>query len=100
MNIMQFWVIDTFIKHKHEDPSQIIRLNHDEEEQDAETLLTRNEPTDLPPRYSVDEDVYIIVQDPSEFVSSSSSDSPIIHGNEYELKSPTIRGNELKSKHH
>lgn len=98
MNIMQFWVIDTFIKHKCEDPSQIIRLIHDEEEQDGETLLTNNEPTDPPPRYSMDEDV---VHDPSEFISSSSSsDTPITHGNEYELKSPIIRGNDLKSKHH
>lgn len=101
MNIMQFWVIDTFIKHKYEDPNQIIRLNHDEEEQDGETLLTNNEPTDSPPRYSTDEDVYTIPHDPSEFVSSSSStDTPILHENEYELKSPTIRVNELKSKHH
>ncbi|KAI7875057.1 vacuolar membrane protein-domain-containing protein [Mucor mucedo] len=97
MNIMQFWVIDTFIKHKHEDPSQIIRLNHDEEAQDGETLLTNNEPTDSPPRYSTDEEIH----HPSEFVSASSStDTPILNGNEYELKSPTIRGNELKSKHY
>ncbi|KAI9345731.1 vacuolar membrane protein-domain-containing protein [Pilaira anomala] len=93
MNIMQFWVIDTFIKHKTEDQSQIIRLNRDEEH-DAEALLRDEEPTDPPPRYSIDGDddddevSFVSVQHPSEFFASSSTEeTPSIRTNEYELKS-------------
>lgn len=94
MNIMQFWVIDTFIKHKTENPNQIIRLNRDEE-QDAEALLANDdEPTDPPPRYSIDdgddddEASFVSVHHPSELFSSSSTEaSPSIRTNEYELKS-------------
>lgn len=93
MNIMQFWVIDTFIKHKTEDQSQIIRLNRDEEH-DAEALLRDEEPTDPPPRYSIDDDddddevSFVSVQHPSEFFASSSTEeTPSIRTNEYELKS-------------
>lgn len=102
---MQFWVIDTFIKHKSD--KENIRLSRDEE--DSETLLrshedeeeaidTRNihsdEPSDPPPRYSLGDD-----DDDDEnhsFVSAShagnyfqASTSSEIHTNpenEYELK--------------
>jgi hypothetical protein len=108
MNIMQFWVIDTFIKHKTTEKSgPTIRLNRDEE--DAEALLRRHqdEEEDVeqlgpPPHYTIHdtdedhedeevEDSFISVHHPSEFLQASSSsninnDTSInIRGNEYEL---------------
>ncbi|KAI8079578.1 vacuolar membrane protein-domain-containing protein [Gilbertella persicaria] len=82
MNIMQFWVIDTFIKHKSEHTSPIIRLDRDEE--DAEALLHHEEnETDPPPRYSIESDRRSNV-----FIeASSSSDLPTSRENEYEMKS-------------
>lgn len=102
MNIMQFWVIDTFIKHKTDKPSQNIRLTRDEE--DAETLLRSHEddeddsqheeemeePTDPPPKYSIDDDTLSFenINHPGAFLqASSSSEIPSVTGNEYELKS-------------
>lgn len=99
MNIMQFWVIDTFIKHKTDQKNQNIRLTRDEE--DAETLLrpreeeeeeerSANEPTEPPPRYSIDNDSeeFVDVHHPSTFLQASTSSQAIpTSGNEYELKS-------------
>lgn len=100
MNIMQFWVIDTFIKHKTDQKNQNIRLNRDEE--DAETLLrshveeeeenNSNEPTEPPPKYSTDDDhtdneEFVSVHHPSTFLQASSSSEIPTSGNEYELKS-------------
>lgn len=92
MNIMQFWVIDTFIKHKSvEKASPTIRLDHDEE--DAQTLLRQDEeeeeeddeePADPPPDYNDDDRMNHL----GGFLqASSSSDIPTSRGNEYELKS-------------
>ena len=91
MNIMQFWVIDTFIKHKTlEKTPPTIRLDQDEE--DAETLLRRSseedeeEPTDPPPRYDDERDNYM--NHPVDFIqASSSTETPSSRENEYELKS-------------
>ncbi|KAL7313789.1 hypothetical protein PS15m_007481 [Mucor circinelloides] len=98
MNIMQFWVIDTFIKHKTDQKNQNIRLTRDEE--DAETLLrpreeeeeeerSANEPTEPPPRYSIDNDSeeFVDVHHPSTFLQASTSQAIPASGNEYELKS-------------
>jgi hypothetical protein len=101
MNIMQFWVIDTFIKHKTDKAGQNIRLTRDEE--DAETLLRSHEddeereeemeePTDPPPRYSIDDindaSSFENMNHPGTFLqASSSSEIPSVTGNEYELKS-------------
>lgn len=91
MNIMQFWVIDTFIKHKSvEKASPTIRLDQDEE--DAQTLLRQDEeeeeedeePADPPPDYNDDDRMNHL----GGFLqASSSSDIPTSRGNEYELKS-------------
>ncbi|GAN05677.1 conserved hypothetical protein [Mucor ambiguus] len=103
MNIMQFWVIDTFIKHKTDQKTHHnIRLTRDEE--DAQTLLRSNEeeeeeegtvvnePTEPPPRYSIDNDSeeFVDVHHPSTFLQASASSSneiPTNNNNEYELKS-------------
>ncbi|KAL9545603.1 hypothetical protein MBANPS3_007071 [Mucor bainieri] len=102
MNIMQFWVIDTFIKHKTDQKAHhTIRLTRDEE--DAQTLLrpneeeeeegtVANEPTEPPPRYSIDNDSqeFVDVHHPSTFLQASSSNeipSSNNSNNEYELKS-------------
>lgn len=106
MNIMQFWVIDTFIKHKTDQKSHHnIRLTRDEE--DAQTLLRTHEqdeeeeeegtlvsePTEPPPRYSIDNDSqeFVDVHHPSTFLQASASSSNEIptnnNNNEYELKS-------------
>ncbi|KAK4518653.1 uncharacterized protein ATC70_008874 [Mucor velutinosus] len=105
MNIMQFWVIDTFIKHKTDQKSHHnIRLTRDEE--DAQTLLRPleeeeeeeeegtavSEPIEPPPKYSLDNDSeeFVDVHHPSTFLqgsASSSSEIPASSNNEYELKS-------------
>lgn len=104
MNIMQFWVIDTFIKHKTTETSTTsIRLNRDEE--DAERLLQEveegshsNEPLEPPPRYSIadddddedeEEESYVSIHHPSDFLASSSNNDTTTTRatDEYELKS-------------
>ncbi|KAI8382279.1 vacuolar membrane protein-domain-containing protein [Blakeslea trispora] len=101
MNIMQFWVIDTFIKHKSEQTKNI-RLSRDEE--DAETLLRSHsadedalqedeEPLEPPPRYSIhddddDNDSFVGIHRDNTFTQASSSLDPTIsRENEYEMKS-------------
>jgi hypothetical protein len=99
---MQFWVIDTFIKHKSDRDN--IRLIRDEE--DSQTLLRPNEdeeeaidghpnePSDPPPRYSLGDDEdeddnhsFVSAQQAGNyFQASSSSDIHTNHENEYELK--------------
>ncbi|KAG1471264.1 hypothetical protein G6F56_002225 [Rhizopus delemar] len=88
MNIMQFWIIDTIVKHKSDkdSPSTTIRLNADEE--DAQTLLRSHEeseeetagPHELPPKYSLDDDDTTFVNVHPEGSSSLS------YRNEYELE--------------
>ncbi|KAI9483798.1 MAG: vacuolar membrane protein-domain-containing protein [Benjaminiella poitrasii] len=94
MNIMQFWVIDTFIKHK-SDTNKNIRLNRDEE--DAETLLRSAQEEEQgndnePPRYSIDDDnSFISRQHPATFLQQDETTTSTItnplDSNEYEMKS-------------
>ncbi|KAI9243380.1 vacuolar membrane protein-domain-containing protein [Sporodiniella umbellata] len=89
MNIMQFWIIDTIVKHKTDKentPATTIRLDADEE--DAQTLLRSHEESEedeeergRPPRYSLDDDDTTFVN-----VTEASSSSPS-YRNEYELES-------------
>ncbi|CEJ01525.1 hypothetical protein RMCBS344292_15549 [Rhizopus microsporus] len=92
MNILQFWVIDTIVKHKADkDSSTIIRLQADEEDaqrllrhdESEEESLSRSTIQEPPPKYSMDDSgSFLSVHD----FQQASSSSPI-HGNEYELES-------------
>ncbi|KAG1538779.1 hypothetical protein G6F51_009551 [Rhizopus arrhizus] len=84
MNILQFWVIDTIVKHKSDKNSPTsIRLNADEE--DAQTLLRSHEESEEETN-TIHEPLpeYSVVKDNNNREEGSSSSA---HGNEYELES-------------
>ena len=85
MNTIQFWIIDTIVKHKlnaDEEYAQVLLRLHEESEDEYQPIITQSQ--DLMPKHSTNNSSSSLISVHTEFQPVLSSS---MHINEYELES-------------